>query len=231
MAQNISPHRLEGDGVNLQGDGAHCRPHHLVPVHEKLGGLDIEGEGRLRELDEEELDGLIVQPHGQRLQQSYVVGKDLLVIEVEGHHYQVVDMVVAEKVIKGSLAPDILDQHRQRLQELHLHSLRCLLEAEHAYEVREDALLTEEIKEVGVVVFAPNECLRYLPHCLNDCLATPLLLQVTFAKLREAVVELLEPVQRVRRDLGIRGARVGAPEEVGEEASHAPAGLLCGGAG
>mmetsp|Transcript_77263 Transcript_77263/g.226592 ORF Transcript_77263/g.226592 Transcript_77263/m.226592 type:complete len:292 (-) Transcript_77263:103-978(-) len=176
--------------VDLQRRGPDRRADHLVVVPEEADRLNVQGK-LLSALIEEELDRLRIEPQRQRLEKADVVPQDLLIVPVELSAYELVDVIPAEEVVQRGVPPDVLHQHGQRLQELHLHRLRHLGDAQDAHEVRKDVLLAEEVKKVVVVpiLLSPDEGFCDLPDDFHQCVAV---LVVVILYVLEPVVQVLQ---------------------------------------
>ena len=61
-----------------------------------------------------------IEPQRDGLEERDVLCEDLLVRKVEAVAYQLVDVVVREQVEDGRPRVNVLDEDRERLQQLHL---------------------------------------------------------------------------------------------------------------
>ena len=65
-----------------------------------------------------EVDGVLVQPEAEGLEEGDVVGHDLLVGEVELVNNDGVDVVVGEEIVDAGVVLDVLEEDVQSLKQL-----------------------------------------------------------------------------------------------------------------
>ena len=83
---------------DVEGQSSHGNADHPFTVFEELDGLCVEGE--IPEvLVVEEVDGVLVEMEGERLEEGDVIGQHFLIGEIQLQHNDGVDVVVREKVI------------------------------------------------------------------------------------------------------------------------------------
>ena len=110
-------HPLVLNLVHVEAEGPDRYPDHALAVVEELDGLGVEGEVVIM-LVIEEVDGVLVQPEAEGLEEGDVVGHDLLVGEVELVNNDGVDVVVGEEIVDAGVVLDVLEEDVQSLKQL-----------------------------------------------------------------------------------------------------------------
>lgn len=84
--------------VDVERECSDSNANHTLTMVEKLDGLRVEGEVP-KMFIVEEVNGVLVQFEGECLKEGDVVGKNLLVREVQLEHDDGVDMIVGQQVV------------------------------------------------------------------------------------------------------------------------------------
>ena len=142
-------------------------PDHTLAMVEKLDGFSVERKV-IGVLIVEEVDGVLVEPEGEGLEEGDVVGHDFLVREVELVDNDGVDMVVGEEVVDAGLVLDVLKEDVEGLEELDADVVIADFLVHDLEEEAEHVPLEEEVKDAAVILVAPDEDLCYGPDSLDQ---------------------------------------------------------------
>ena len=134
---------------------------------EELNGFSVERKV-IGVLIVEEVDGVLVEPEGEGLEEGDVVGHDFLVREVELVDNDGVDMVVGEEVVDAGLVPDVLKEDIEGLEELDTDVVIADFLVHDLEEEAEHVPLQEEVEDAAVILVAPDKDLCYGPDGLDQ---------------------------------------------------------------
>jgi len=100
--------------------------------------------------------GVLVEFEGEGLKKGDVVGKYLLIREVQLQYYDTVDVVVGQEIVHGGLIANIFKEDAEGLQQLKAHKAPTVLR-ECLQKVGLHVLLKEEVKDFGVILVTPDQ--------------------------------------------------------------------------
>ncbi len=179
---------------HVQAEGPHRNSHHALAVVKKLNGLRVQGE-IMRVLVIKEVDGVLVEPEGERLEERDVVGHHLLVGEVELVDDDRIDVIVGQQIVDGRLVADILKQDVERLQQLNADVVISRLLVHDFQKVGEHVPFQKEVKDRAVVLVAPDQDLGDGTEGFDE---KALVTVCDHLVLSDDGIEVLQVVQRVR---------------------------------
>jgi len=142
-----------------------------------------------------EMNGVLVQSKGERLEEGDVVGHHFLVRKVKLMDNYRVDVIVRQQVVNGSLVADILKEDIQRLQQLNAHVVISGLLIHYLQEVGQHVPFQKEVEDGAVVLVAPDEDLGDGTERLDE---EALVAVRHHLVLRDDGVEILQVVEGVR---------------------------------
>jgi len=131
-------------------------PDHAFAVIEELNGLSIQREIVIVFIVEE-VNGVLVEPEGESLEERDVVSHHLLVRKIKLVHDDGINVVVAQQVIDAGVISNVFKENVESLEKLNTDVVVSSFLIHELKEEREHVPLQKEIKNRAVILVSPDE--------------------------------------------------------------------------